>query len=80
MPRNSLRSCGVVLRRLATRGALAECRKFVARGSQDRAMRTLGELRSLQFADKKEQMGEASWSLPYLMIYPTKILVRSALV
>ncbi|WP_274533966.1 hypothetical protein [Nitrobacter vulgaris] len=43
-------------------------------------MRTLGELRSLQFADKKEQMGEASWSLPYLMIYPTKILVRSAVV
>jgi hypothetical protein len=42
-------------------------------------MRILGELRSLQFAQKK-QMGEASWSLPYLMIYPTKILVRSVAV
>lgn len=79
MPKELLRSCSVVLRRFSYT-ALAECRKFVARGSQDRAMRTLGELRSLQFADKKEQMGEASWSLPYLMIYPTKILVRSAVV
>jgi hypothetical protein len=43
-------------------------------------MRILGELRSLQFADRKKQMGEASWSLPYLMIYPTKILVRSVAV
>jgi hypothetical protein len=78
MPKELFDRVGVVLRRLATRGALAECRKFVARGSQDRVMRTLGELR--YNSQTKKQMGEASWSLPYLMICPTKILVRSAVV